>query len=50
MLHATLELARRIERAEIDFCAVAAGAGRPGGAASIEVGGGRGVCRPPARR
>ena len=30
MLHATLDLARRIDRAEIDFCAIAAGAGRPG--------------------
>ena len=44
MVHATLELARRIDRAEIDFCALAAGAGRPGGAASLEVGGGRALC------
>lgn len=47
MLHATLELARRVERTEIDFCAVGAGVGVPGGAASIEVGGGRGVCGQP---
>jgi ribosomal protein S18 acetylase RimI-like enzyme len=41
MLHATLELARRIDRAEIDFCALAAGAGRDGGVASLEIAGGR---------
>jgi hypothetical protein len=44
MLHATLELARRIDRAEIDFCAMAAGAGRPDGVASLEVAGGRALC------
>ena len=44
MLHATLELARRIDRAEIDFCALAAGAGTPGGVASLEVAGGRALC------
>ena len=44
MLHATLELARRLDRAEIDFCALAAGAGRPDGVASLEVGGGRALC------
>ncbi len=44
MLHATVELAKRVEKTEIDFCAVLAGVGLPGGAASIEVGGGRGVC------
>jgi ribosomal protein S18 acetylase RimI-like enzyme len=44
MLHATLELARRIDRAEIDFCAMAAGAGTPGGVASLEVAGGRALC------
>jgi hypothetical protein len=44
MLHATLALARRIDRAEIDFCAMAAGAGRPDGVASLEVGGGRALC------
>jgi GNAT superfamily N-acetyltransferase len=47
MLQATLELARRVEKTEIDFCAVGAGVGLPGGAASIEVGGGRGVCGQP---
>jgi hypothetical protein len=44
MLHATLEFARRIDRAEIDFCAAAGGAGRPDGVASLEVGGGRALC------
>jgi len=44
MLLATPELARRVDRAEIEFCAAAAGAGLPGGAASIEVAGGRGLC------
>lgn len=44
MLHATLELARRIDRAEIDFCAIAAGAGRAGAVASLEVAGGRALC------
>ena len=44
MLHATLELARRLDRAEIDFCALAAGAGTPGGVASLEAGGGRALC------
>lgn len=47
VLHATLALAQRVERTEIDFCAVGAGVGLPGGAASIEVGGGRGVCGQP---
>jgi ribosomal protein S18 acetylase RimI-like enzyme len=44
VLHASLALARRIDRAEIDFCALAAGAGRPGGVASLEVAGGRALC------
>lgn len=44
MLHATLELARRIDRAEIDFCARAAGAATPDGVASLEVAGGRALC------
>jgi hypothetical protein len=47
MLQATLELAKRVEKTEIDFCAVGAGVGLTGGAASIEVGGGRGVCGQP---
>jgi len=47
VLQATLALARRVERTEIDFCAVGAGVGLSGGAASIEVGGGRGVCGQP---
>lgn len=45
MLHATLDLARRIDRAEIDFCALAAGAGgSEDGVASLEVAGGRALC------
>jgi hypothetical protein len=41
MLHATLDLARRIERAEIDFCAVAGAPGSHGRVTSLEIGGGR---------
>jgi hypothetical protein len=41
-LHATLDLARRIERAEIDFCTLAAGVSRQ--TATIQSGGGRGLC------
>ena len=41
MLHATLELARRVERAEIDFCALAGARGAHGRVASLDVGGGR---------
>jgi hypothetical protein len=41
MLRLTLELARRIDRAEIDFCALAGEVGAPAGVASLEVGGGR---------
>jgi ribosomal protein S18 acetylase RimI-like enzyme len=40
-LHVTIDLARRVDRAEIEFCAVAGEAGAPGGVASIEAGGGR---------
>ncbi len=47
MLQATLALATRVERAEIDFCAAAARAGEAGGAASFEVGGGRALCAAP---
>jgi ribosomal protein S18 acetylase RimI-like enzyme len=47
VLQATLALAQRVERTEIDFCAVGAGVGLPGGGASIEVGDGRGVCGQP---
>jgi len=47
MLHATLDLARRIDRAEIDFCALAAGAGQPGGVTSLEIAGGRALCGDP---
>jgi ribosomal protein S18 acetylase RimI-like enzyme len=41
MLHATIDLARRVERAEIDFCALAGAQGTYGGVASLDVGGGR---------
>jgi hypothetical protein len=47
VLQATLALAQRVERTEIEFCAVGAGVGLSGGAASIDVGGGRGVCGQP---
>jgi GNAT superfamily N-acetyltransferase len=47
VLQATLALAQRVERTEIDFCAVGAGVGFPSGAASIDVGGGTGVCGQP---
>lgn len=47
MLQATPALAIRVERAEIDFCAAAARAGEPGGAASLEVAGGRALCAAP---
>jgi GNAT superfamily N-acetyltransferase len=47
MLLATLALAQRVERTEIDFCAVGAGVGREGGAEAIAVGGGIGVCGMP---
>jgi GNAT superfamily N-acetyltransferase len=40
-LHVTDALARRVERAEIDFCAEAGGVGAPAGVASLEAGGGR---------
>lgn len=46
MLQTTLALARRIDLGEIDFCAAVARAGEAGGAASIEVAGGRGLCGP----
>jgi hypothetical protein len=41
MLHATLDLARRIERAEIDFCALAGARGAHGRVSTLDVGGGR---------
>jgi GNAT superfamily N-acetyltransferase len=43
----TLALARRVERAEIDFCAVLARVGESGGAGALEVGGGCAVCGDP---
>jgi hypothetical protein len=42
-----LALAKRVERMEIDFCAVLARAGEPGGGAMIDVGGGRAVWSAP---
>jgi len=47
VLQATLALAQRVERMEIDFCAVLARAGEPGGGAVIDVGGGRAVWSSP---
>ena len=41
MLHATIELARRVERAEIDFCALAGTRGAHSRVAALDVGGGR---------
>lgn len=40
-LHATLNLARRVDRAEIEFCALAGEVGTPGGVELLEAGGGR---------
>ena len=45
-MHATLELARRVDRAEIDFCALAAMLGAPD-AATLERGGGLAVYAAP---
>jgi hypothetical protein len=46
-MEATVSLARRVERAEIDFCAVAGGVGVAGGGRSVEAAGGRGLyCAP----
>jgi hypothetical protein len=47
MLQATLALAQRVERMEIDFCAVLARAGEPGGGSVLDVAGGRAVCSLP---
>jgi hypothetical protein len=47
VLQATLALAQRVERMEIDFCSVLARAGEPGGGAVIDVGGGRAVWSAP---
>lgn len=47
MLHVTLDLARRVDRAEIEFCALAGGVGAAGGIASIEAGGGRALFSKP---
>jgi hypothetical protein len=47
MLHADVALARRIDRAEIDFCASGARAGEPGGAAVLEIAGGLALCGAP---
>ena len=47
MFHASLALARRIDLSEIGFCAVGSGAGEPGGADTLVVGGGRAICGAP---
>ena len=43
VLHATLELAKRVERMEIDFCAILARVGEPDGGAVLDIAGGRAV-------
>ena len=47
VLQATLPLAQRVERMEIDFCAALARVGEPGGGAALDVGGGRAVWSSP---
>jgi GNAT superfamily N-acetyltransferase len=47
VLQATLALAQRVERMEIDFCAALARVGQPGGGSILDVGGGRAVCSAP---
>jgi len=47
VLQATLALAQRVERMEIDFCAALARVGQPGGGSMLDVGGGRAVCSAP---
>lgn len=42
-LRLTIDLARRVDRAEIDLCALAGAHGTPGGIASLEAGGGLAV-------
>jgi GNAT superfamily N-acetyltransferase len=42
-----LDLARRVDLAEMDFCALAARAGEPGGARQLRVGGGLALCGRP---
>jgi hypothetical protein len=44
MLHASLALARRVDLAEIGFCALASRAGHPGGARQLLAGGGLALC------
>ena len=47
VLQATVALAQRVERMEIDFCAVLARVGEPGGGDALDVGGGRAVWSSP---
>jgi hypothetical protein len=47
VLQATLPLAQRVERMEIDFCALLARVGEPGGGTVLDVAGGRAVCSVP---
>jgi len=47
VLQATLALAQRVERMEIDFCAMLARVGEPDGGAVLDVAGGRAVCSLP---
>jgi ribosomal protein S18 acetylase RimI-like enzyme len=44
---ATLAVAQRVERMEIDFCALLARVGQPGGGTVLDVAGGRAVCSVP---
>ncbi len=46
-LRLTIDLARRVDGAEIDFCALAGGVGTPARIASLEVGGGRALFSKP---
>lgn len=47
VLQANLSLAQRVERMEIDFCALLARVGEPGGGTVLDVAGGRAVCSVP---
>jgi hypothetical protein len=47
VLHATIDLARRVDRAEIEFCALAGAIGTANGVESLEAGGGRALFSKP---
>ncbi len=46
-IHASVDLARRVDLGEIRFCALAARVGQAGGASALEVGGGMALCGAP---